>query len=146
MTSRETDLRAELVEFRDTAADQLFGVDNPLYGPENLMSAAVLQRLVDITRLGISTITIENLPQETGWPRIYAQQYGAGVLAICEKHRPQPLAVVPPEPSPQSQPELVAVSPETPPVSAPTKKRAPPTCGACGAVGHQSKTISLSRV
>lgn len=141
MTDRETKLLDELLDFRDTAANQLFGKDNPLYGPENLMSEAVLQRLIDITRVGVSTITVETLPQETGWARIYAQRYGAGVLAICKKYRPQPQALSSEEP--HQSPNSDSVLPSTPSALPALRKRAPPTCSACGAVGHQSEFFSL---
>lgn len=124
---RDLQLMDALDDFREQETVKEFGkITLRTTGPSLIMSNEILKRLVDCAHY----FKIKNkgdLVHETRWSR--AEKYSEKILALIQSHSPPP-----PPPAPL---EGVALTPTT---GKPAKGSGLSRCGACGELGHISKS------
>jgi hypothetical protein len=106
MTSREHDLHAALIQWRDFKMIEEDLDGDIFFGPQLIMTNKILNHVIDLTHYAkLSTPT--SLLEKTGW--CYSLDYGTQVIEIIQSYFPPP----PPPPIPAVFTPLTVLGPST---------------------------------
>lgn len=132
--TNELELKQALLTWRDAEAKKrYYGID--FYGANLLMHSAIVDRIVELAHAN-QLSNAADLQNQTGW--CFSGQCGADVIAIVLRFCPKPMAALPFARDPLQVRTILADRP----VRAAPK---PPTCRACGQVGHRSASLAHHR-
>jgi len=96
MTSKEQDLRAGLIEWRNVKMVEEDLDGDTFFGPQLIMSNKILDRIIDLAHYAKLT-TPASILEQTGW--CYSLDYGSQIIELIQAYFPPPPEVLPPPPA-----------------------------------------------
>ncbi|KIJ09295.1 hypothetical protein PAXINDRAFT_17613 [Paxillus involutus ATCC 200175] len=139
MEASHCSLKEDLISWRQ---QQLIssGMDDDFYGPHLILTDKIIIRIIELSHHS-KLPDVSALKAQTNW--IFASEYGAAILAIVNRHFPQP-SLNPVPPAMRASTSLLAnssLSIGAPDVSVTKKLRKPTRCSKCHAVGHNGRFL-----
>ncbi|KAF9487320.1 P-loop containing nucleoside triphosphate hydrolase protein [Pleurotus eryngii] len=125
------ELKRALLTWRDAEAQKRYYGTN-FYGADLLMHSSIVDRIVELAHAN-QLLNAADLQNQTGWS--FSGQCGADVIAIVLRFCPKPIAALP---FAHDLLQVRTASADRPARAAPK----PPTCQACGQVGHHSTSLT----